>query len=176
MQNQSSSSNQTYIKDLKPNLKNINLQAIVLDICKPTQTKDGNEVRSVRIADRSGSINLSVWNNYGSLLKEGDIIKLTGCYTQIWKLSLQLKISTKGTLFKCGDFMMVFSEQPDMSVLSSEALKMVQEQQAGGKPSNNNSNSNNNSSTVTSVSNNGNNNVNVGNYQNNNNSNAASWR
>jgi ssDNA-binding replication factor A large subunit len=118
MQNQSSS-NQTYIKDLKPNLKNLNLQAIVLDICKPTQTKDGNEVRSVRIADRSGSINLSVWNNYGSLLKEGDIIKLTGCYTQIWKLSLQLKISTKGTLFKCGDFMMIFSEQPDMSVLSA---------------------------------------------------------
>ena len=119
MQNQNSSQQTTFIKDLKPNLKNINLQAIVLDICKPTQTKDGNEVRSVRVADRSGSINLSVWNNYGSLLKEGDIIKLTGCYTQIWKLSLQLKISTKGALVKCGDFMMVFSEQPDMSILSS---------------------------------------------------------
>jgi ssDNA-binding replication factor A large subunit len=109
----------TLIKDLKPNLKNINLQVIVLDICKPTQTKDGNEVRSVRVADRTGTINLSVWNNYGALLKEGDIIKLTGCYTQIWKLSLQLKISTKGALVKCGEFMMVYSEQPDMSLLST---------------------------------------------------------
>jgi ssDNA-binding replication factor A large subunit len=62
----------TLIKDLKTNLKNINLQVIVLDICKPTQTKDGNEVRSVRVADRTGTINLSVWNDYGALLKEGD--------------------------------------------------------------------------------------------------------
>ena len=42
------------IKDLEPNQKGLNLQAIVLDITKPTQTKDGHEIRTVRIADKSG--------------------------------------------------------------------------------------------------------------------------
>lgn len=42
------------IKDLEPNQKGLHLQAIVLDVGKPTQTKDGHEVRTVRIADKSG--------------------------------------------------------------------------------------------------------------------------
>lgn len=119
------------IKDLEPNQKNISLQVIVLEIAKPTQTKDGHEVRTVRIADKSGSINLSLWNEYGTVLKEGDIIRLNGCFTQIWKTSMQVKIGTKGQIIKCGDFMMVFSETPDMSILSAEMLKEI-EQQSGG--------------------------------------------
>jgi hypothetical protein len=117
-----------FIKDLEPNQKNINLQVIVLDVAKPTQTKDGHEVRSVRIADKTGSINLSVWNEYGAVLKEGDILRLNGCFTQIWKVSLQVKVSTKGQIVKIGEFMMVFSEFPDMSVLPPEILKEIQEQ------------------------------------------------
>lgn len=117
-----------FIKDLEPNQKNINLQVIVLDVAKPTQTKDGHEVRSVRIADKTGSINLSVWNEYGAVLKEGDILRLNGCFTQIWKATLQIKVSTKGQIVKIGEFMMVFSEFPDMSVLPPEILKEIQEQ------------------------------------------------
>ncbi|RNA01161.1 SOSS complex subunit B2-like [Brachionus plicatilis] len=118
------------IRELEPNLKNINLQVIVLDVAKPTQTKDGHEVRTVRIADKTGSINLSVWNDYGAVLREGDIVRLNGCFTHIWKNSLQVKIGNKGQIIKQGDFMMVFSEQPDMSVLSSDLLKEIQEQQS----------------------------------------------
>jgi hypothetical protein len=40
------------IKDLEPNQKGINLHAIVLEIGKPSQTKDGHEVRNIRIADK----------------------------------------------------------------------------------------------------------------------------
>ena len=50
----SSSGRFVLIKDLEPNQKGLHLQAIVLDIGKPTQTKDGHEVRTVRIADKSG--------------------------------------------------------------------------------------------------------------------------
>ena len=70
----------------------------------------------MRIADKSGSINLSVWNDYGAVLREGDILRLNGCFTQIWKNSLQVKIGTKGQITKVGDFLMVFNENPDMSV------------------------------------------------------------
>ena len=79
-----------HIKDLEPNQKTINLHVIVLDVTKPNTTKDGHEVRTVRIADKTGSINLSVWNEHGSVLREGDILRLNGCFTQIWKNSLQV--------------------------------------------------------------------------------------
>ena len=111
------------IKDLEPNQKSVSLQVIVLEVAKPTQTKDGHEVRTVRIADRTGSINLSVWNDHGAVLREGDILRLNGCFTQIWKNSLQVKIGNKGQILKQGEFMMLFSETPDMSVLSPEVLK-----------------------------------------------------
>jgi hypothetical protein len=131
----SSSGRFLFIKDLEPNQKNVNLQVIVLDVAKPTQTKDGHEVRAVRIADKTGSVNLSVWNDYGAVLREGDILRLNACFTQIWKNSLQVKIGNKGQIIKCGDFMMIFNETPDMSILSSEALKEIQDQQGSiGKP------------------------------------------
>ena len=125
------------IKDLEPNQKAVSLNVIVLEVAKPTQTKDGHEVRTVRIADKSGSINLSVWNDHGAVLREGDILKLNGCFTQIWKNSLQVKIGNKGHIIKSGEFSMVFSETPDMSVLSPEALNSIQEQQIGIKQQNN---------------------------------------
>jgi hypothetical protein len=43
---------------------------------KPNKTKDGHEVRSCRVADKTGCVNLSVWNDYGTLLQSGDIIRL----------------------------------------------------------------------------------------------------
>ena len=150
MAGQSSSSNTTggggggggsggrfmFVKDLEPNQKNFNMCVIVLDIGKPTQTKDGHEVRAIRVADKTGSINLSVWNDYGAVLREGDILRLSGCFTHIWKNSLQIKVSTKGQITKCGDFMMVFNELPDMSILSnlpSEHMKDIQEQSSSVK-------------------------------------------
>lgn len=44
---------------------------------KPTRTKDGHDVRSCKVADKSGSVNVSVWDEAGCLLQTGDICKLT---------------------------------------------------------------------------------------------------
>ena len=110
------------VKDLEPNQKNFSIVVIVLDISKPTQTKDGHEVRSVRIADKTGSVNLSLWNEFGAVLRDGDILRMHGCFTQIWKNSLQIKIGPKGTITKVGDFLLVFSETPDMSVREHESF------------------------------------------------------
>lgn len=45
-----------------------------------TKTKDGHEVRSCKVADKTGSITISVWDEIGSLIQPGDIIRLTkGC-------------------------------------------------------------------------------------------------
>ena len=44
---------------------------------KPNKTKDGNDIRTVKVADKSGSINMSVWNEYGAVIQPGDIIRFT---------------------------------------------------------------------------------------------------
>jgi hypothetical protein len=48
------------IRNLKPGMKDLSIMSIVLDIGRPTKTKEGHEVRSVKIADKTGSMNLSV--------------------------------------------------------------------------------------------------------------------
>jgi ssDNA-binding replication factor A large subunit len=80
---------------------------------------------------KSGSVNLSLWNEYGAVLREGDILRLNGCFTQIWKSSLQVKVGNKGQIIKVGEFMMIFNEMPDMSILSPEVIKEIQDQQQG---------------------------------------------
>ena len=48
------------IRVIRPGMKEINLTFIILEVNRPTKTKEGREVRTVRVADRSGSINLSL--------------------------------------------------------------------------------------------------------------------
>ena len=47
---------------------------------KPNKTKDGNDIRTVKVADKSGSINMSVWNEYGAVIQPGDIVRFTKGY------------------------------------------------------------------------------------------------
>ena len=43
----------------------------------PSKTKDGHQVRSVKVSDKTGSINMSVWDDLGEVLQCGDIVRLT---------------------------------------------------------------------------------------------------
>jgi hypothetical protein len=64
------------VKDLKGGSKNLSMLLIVLEISKVNVTKDQHEVRTIKVADKTGSINLSIWDKPGTLLQPGDIIRL----------------------------------------------------------------------------------------------------
>ncbi|KYO33686.1 SOSS complex subunit B2 isoform A [Alligator mississippiensis] len=100
-----SMANETYffIKDIKPGLKNLNVVFIVLEIGRVTKTKDGHEVRSCKVADKTGSITISVWDEIGSLIQPGDIIRLTKGYASLWKGCLTLYTGRGGELQKIGE-------------------------------------------------------------------------
>ncbi|XP_070588236.1 SOSS complex subunit B2 [Erythrolamprus reginae] len=117
-----SMANETYlfIKDIKPGLKNINLVFIVLEIGRVTKTKDGHEVRACKVADKTGSITISVWDELGSLIQPGDIIRLTKGYASLWKGCLTLYTGRGGDLQKIGEFCMVYSEVPNFSEPNSD--------------------------------------------------------
>ncbi|KAM4557894.1 SOSS complex subunit B2 [Odontesthes bonariensis] len=121
------------IKDVKPGSKNLNIVFIVLEIGRVTKTKDGHEVRSCKVADKSGSIAISVWDELGSLIQAGDIIKLTRGYASIWKGCLTLYTGRGGDLQKIGEFCMVYSEVPNFSEPNPE----LQTQGKSGKPDQN---------------------------------------
>ncbi|XP_055767590.1 SOSS complex subunit B2-like [Salvelinus fontinalis] len=113
---------QFLIKDIKSGLKNINVIFIVLEMGRVTKTKDGHEVRSCKVADKSGCITLSVWDELGGLIQPGDILRLTRGYASLWKGCLTLYTGRGGDLQKTGDFCMVFSEVPNFSEPNAEVL------------------------------------------------------
>nr|XP_057938846.1 SOSS complex subunit B2 isoform X2 [Doryrhamphus excisus] len=121
-----------------------------------TKTKDGHEVRSCKVADKSGSIAISVWDELGSLIQPGDIIKLTRGYASIWKGCLTLYTGRGGDLQKIGEFCMVYSEVPNFSEPNPELLAQANQQNKSGKPDQNqrgNSPPNQNSGTTTAPGN-----------------------
>ncbi|XP_028809764.1 nucleic acid binding protein 1b isoform X2 [Denticeps clupeoides] len=113
------------IKDIKAGLRNVSVVFIVLEIGRVTKTKDGHEIRSCKVADRSGSITISVWDDVGPLIQPGDIIRLTKGYASLWKGCLTLYTGRAGDLQKIGEFCMVFSEVPNFSEPSSDVLVLM---------------------------------------------------
>ncbi|KAG8194630.1 hypothetical protein JTE90_003106 [Oedothorax gibbosus] len=94
----------TNIRDIKPGMKSLNVLFIVLDIGRPNMTKDGHEVRTCKVADRSASINLSVWDEPGLYLQQGDICRLSKGYANVWKGCLTLYTGKGGDIQKIGDW------------------------------------------------------------------------
>ncbi|XP_069086664.1 SOSS complex subunit B1 [Pleurodeles waltl] len=106
---------ETFVKDVKPGLKNLNVLFIVLETGRVTKTKDGHEVRTCKVADKTGSINISVWDDVGNLIQPGDIIRLTKGYASVFKGCLTLYTGRGGDLQKIGEFCMLYSEVPNFS-------------------------------------------------------------
>ncbi|XP_054383272.1 SOSS complex subunit B1 isoform X1 [Pongo abelii] len=127
---------ETFVKDIKPGLKNLNLIFIVLETGRVTKTKDGHEVRTCKVADKTGSINISVWDDVGNLIQPGDIIRLTKGYASVFKGCLTLYTGRGGDLQKIGEFCMVYSEVPNFSEPNPE----YSTQQAPNKAVQNDSN------------------------------------
>lgn len=103
------------IKDIRPGLKNINVQFIVLEVGTATVTKENREVRTFKVADQTACINVSIWGEPGNFLFPGDIVRMTKGYAVIWRSCLTLYSGKNGDIHKLGDFCMLFNEQLNMS-------------------------------------------------------------
>ena len=82
----------TVIGKLEPDQRQLNLIVIVLRIqANPQKTREGHEIHSFKIADRSGSVTFNVWNTTGQLIAPGDILRLQNCITQVFRNELCVK-------------------------------------------------------------------------------------
>ncbi|XP_065353533.1 SOSS complex subunit B homolog [Cloeon dipterum] len=105
------------IKDIRAGMKNLTLEFIILEIGLPIFTKENREVRSCKIADSSGCINMSIWDTPGQFLAPGDIVRATRAYATVYRNSLVVYSGKSGEVQRIGDYCMVFSESPNMSEL-----------------------------------------------------------
>jgi len=122
------------LKDVRPGMKNLHLMFIVLEVAKPTTTKDNHTVRTVKVADKSGSINLSVWDEAGQAIMSGDICKFVRGYAALWKSGLTLYTGKIGEIFKVGEFCFNFTELPNFSEPNPEYIKMEQSKEPRRSP------------------------------------------
>lgn len=109
----------TLIKDLKSISKNVNLLFIVLEVSgRVAATKEGHEIRTCKVADRSACINFVLFGELGAHIQPGDICKLTKAYVGTWDGALALYMGKSGELVKTGDFCMLFNENLNLSEIN----------------------------------------------------------
>ncbi|XP_014668676.1 PREDICTED: SOSS complex subunit B2-like isoform X2 [Priapulus caudatus] len=95
----------------------------VFIICRPSKTKEAHDVRACKVADKTGCITISIWDEPGELIQPGDIIRLTKGYASMFRDCLTLYAGKGGGLSKIGEFCMVFTEVPNMSEPNPELLQ-----------------------------------------------------
>jgi len=90
------------IKDLKVGMKHVNLRAKVLDIPKPKMvyTRYGNiaYVSNALIADETGAIRMSLWNQHINTISKGDEIDIKNGRVAGFEGERQLRIGRYGSL------------------------------------------------------------------------------
>ena len=90
------------VKDLRAGMKRINLKARVLEIPEPRLvfTKFGAQayVANALVADETGTIKLSLWNQQINAVSVGDVIKVENARVATFRGERQLRIGRHGKL------------------------------------------------------------------------------
>jgi replication factor A1 len=89
------------IKNLKAGMKRVNLEAKVLEIPKSkaviTNYGEMAYVSNVLVADDTGSIRMSLWNNQITLISQGDVIQIKNGSVTRFRGERQLRIGRNGS-------------------------------------------------------------------------------
>ena len=108
------------ISELRYGLRGIDLIAKVVEIPPAIRvlTRFGTTacVSNVKIADESGSIRLSLWNNQIDKVHVGDEIELKACHVANYRGELQLRLGRKGRIFVTNDEKEVLQEKVTQTV------------------------------------------------------------
>uniref|UniRef100_A0A1B6M0V7 OB domain-containing protein n=1 Tax=Graphocephala atropunctata TaxID=36148 RepID=A0A1B6M0V7_9HEMI len=143
-----------HIKDIRPGLKNFSITFIVLDVGQPVPLKENREVRTLKVADSTACINLSLWDEPGAAISPGDIIRLNKAYAGVWRSALTLYSGKNGDIDKVSEFCLVFNEQLNMSEPNANFANTTGNQPGSGLGANvNNSLNNGNSNNIGALQN-----------------------
>lgn len=89
------------IKELKPRMGNVDVEVEVVSVGEPREFEKfgkAGKVATAKVKDKSGQIDLSLWNEQVDQVEAGDKIKITNGYVSEWQGNLQLTAGKFGTL------------------------------------------------------------------------------
>ena len=114
----------TKVRALRPGLKSVNLVVIVLEaVGSPIQTAQGSTVQTWLVADETGAVELTLYNEHASAFAEGAILRLLEGYSSLYRDVLRLYVGTSGgTLRQIGDFTMRYAPFPNLSLRPTGAM------------------------------------------------------
>ncbi len=108
----------TKIKDLTPGSRRVNVlgKVIVLGEPKEIRTRFGDDksVTEVVIADDTGKITLTLWDDQTKDIRDGEILKIDNGYISLLRGHMRLNVGKYGTMSE-GDEDIEPSEELDMS-------------------------------------------------------------
>ncbi|KAI8365582.1 hypothetical protein BD560DRAFT_332626 [Blakeslea trispora] len=108
------------VKDMNPMARNFDCEVIVLQKDdEPVVTRENELIFKFLVADRTGSINLTVWGEMGASIKIGDILRITGN-------SLKIK--------RIGQDTFIFVEKPNMSEADFSSPNTMQFNRSKNQP------------------------------------------
>ncbi len=95
---------ETKVKDLTPQSKRVDVLAKVLEVSEPKDIpgKFGNsrKVAEATIADETGAIVLSLWDNQIGTVAKDDVIEIKNGYVSLVRGHMRLNVGKYGTLSK----------------------------------------------------------------------------
>ncbi|MEA2071823.1 MAG: OB-fold nucleic acid binding domain-containing protein [Asgard group archaeon] len=95
------------VENLKPVKKpgiNIRVRVIAKGQPRTVKTKYGHSrVCDVKVADETGTVNLSLWGSKISEVSYGDLLEIKEGYNNVWQGRPQLSLGRNGTMEKIED-------------------------------------------------------------------------
>jgi ssDNA-binding replication factor A large subunit len=96
------------IKDLRTGMNHVNLKAKILEVTEPTHvvTRYGNHasVAKALIADKTGTINLCLWNGQIASVSAGDTVQIENAQVSTFRGERHMSLGKKGTLSNVENF------------------------------------------------------------------------
>lgn len=94
--------NQRKIDQLSYGMRGVDVKVKIIEIppALHVQTRFGNtaHVSNVKVADETGSIRLTLWNDQINKIHVGDTVEIKNCYIAKYRKERRLRIGRKGTL------------------------------------------------------------------------------
>ncbi|CDS10854.1 hypothetical protein LRAMOSA11340 [Lichtheimia ramosa] len=117
--------NEVLLKDVKPLLRGFECQVIVLQRAEadPHFTRHGEAIYKYIVADKTGSIVLSIWGDRAKCIKSGDILRITGAEAKIRYGLLEMEALRASKVRRIGQDAMCFVEQPNYSEVTPQQLQ-----------------------------------------------------
>uniref|UniRef100_A0A0K0FHI7 SOSS complex subunit B homolog (inferred by orthology to a D. melanogaster protein) n=2 Tax=Strongyloides TaxID=6247 RepID=A0A0K0FHI7_STRVS len=108
------------IAGLVPQMPPVNLEFMVIEKGDIQTASNRRIFVVVKVADKSGSCQLTIWNEFAEFVRVGDICRLADGIVQVYKGKLSVVCGKNSAIMKFGEFFFHISETPDVSAYREE--------------------------------------------------------